>query len=111
GIVLLGFFNALYAFILVIRYDSLNSFLFPSAFYTMLLGVPILPYFNLWQSPLVYLHPVQPSLLLLKAGFHSIEGWQLGYAIAYGTGVVAVLFVWASRAFHQFVVIKRGGRR
>jgi fluoroquinolone transport system permease protein len=108
GIIFTAGLYVLIGFIIVSRYDSINEFLFPSFFYTMTFALPYLDYFELWQSWLMYLHPVQASLLLFKGAFLPVSPWQLGYGLLYAGGWIALLFVWSQRAFARFVIAAPG---
>lgn len=108
GIVLLSFINALYSFMLVIRYESVNSFIFPSVFWAMVLSIPLLQYFGLVDTPLMYLHPVQAPLLLLTGAFQPMPAWTWLYGVVYGAVWVAILYRLARRAFYRFVILPRG---
>lgn len=107
GILLTSFINALYGFIVVVRYDSLNSFIFPSLFWTLLLSVPLLQYAGV-QTPLLYLHPIQATLTLLQGAFQPIAAWEVAYGVLYAAVWVGILFWLAKRAFYRFVILKRG---
>jgi fluoroquinolone transport system permease protein len=110
GIILLGAFNALYAFIVVARYDSINTFLMPAVLYTLVLSIPVLDYFGLVSTPLMYLHPVQASLTLLKGAFQPIPAWQVAYGILYSMAWIGLLYWLSQRAFYRFIILKRGVR-
>ena len=76
-----------------------------------LLSLPLLPYFGIgthpWVQKIVYLHPLQPPLLLLQAGFTRLAPWQSGYALVAGTLWLAVA-AWAARhAYQRFIVSRR----
>lgn len=111
GVALLGSFYALFGFITVARYDSINSFLFPSFFYTAVLTIPLVDYFGLWTSPLIYLHPMQAALLLLKAAFQPVAAWQLAYGILYGALWIGLAYEWSRRVFYRFVILQPGVSR
>lgn len=108
GIILLSFINTLYGFIMVARYDSINSFLFPSVFWTMLLSLPLLQYFGLVATPLMWLHPVQAPLILLVGAFQPVTTWEVLYGLVYGLVWVVILYQWAKRAFYRFIILKQG---
>lgn len=108
GVLLLAFFYTLYGFILVARYDSINSFIFPSIFWTMLLSLPLLQYFGLVSTPLIYLHPAMAPLTLLRGAFQPIALWQVGYGILYSVVWIALLFQLAKGAFYRFIIMKQG---
>lgn len=108
GIVLAATIFVLTGFIVVSRYDSINEYLFPFFFYTLAFIPPFLDYLGLWQSWLVYLHPVQAPLLLAKAAFVPIAPWQWLYGLLYAGLWLGLLFAWSRRAFAQFVMMAEG---
>lgn len=110
GLLLTGAFLGLCGFIVVIRYDSINSFMLPSIAVTTVISLPLLDYLDLWSSWLLYLHPVQPLLFLIKGAFYPLTGAQLSYGLAYGSLVVVAAFWWSRRSFHTFVVRQPGVR-
>jgi len=110
GIVLMVAIYTLYGFVIVSRYDSLNEFLLPSALWTLGFSLPLLHYFGLSQSWLFYLHPLQAPLVLLRAAFEPIAPWQILYGLLYGALWIGVVFWLGQRAFHQFVISKKGTR-
>jgi fluoroquinolone transport system permease protein len=95
-------------FYFVCRYHSLAEFLLPSLPVVTLLALPLLPYFGLGQSPLawalLYLHPLQPVLLLLRASFGSpVTLAQLTFALPAALLWSALSFVAAQNAYRRFV--------
>ena len=108
GLGLMAGFNVLIGFIAVARYDSINRFMLPSILITMPLTVPLLDYLGLWTSPLIYLHPVQAPLLLLKGAFQPIAAWQTWYGVAYAILWVGLLFKFSQRIFYRFIILKQG---
>jgi fluoroquinolone transport system permease protein len=112
GIALYIAMLSLYGFFVVARYDSINEFLLPSVLWTMGFSLPLLYYFDIWRSWIMFLHPLQAILILLQSAFTSVPTWQIIYGFAYSilwTGFVMALSL---RAFHKFVVVKEGvGRK
>ena len=108
ALILMSALFSLFGFIAVVRYDSINSFLFPSMFMLLALSIPLLDYFGIWQTPLMYLHPTQALLVLLKAVFQPIESWQLLYGLLYPLVWIALAYQLSKRAFHRFVITKQG---
>ena len=102
-----GFF-ALAGFLVVIRYDSVNEFLFPSFLFTLFFVPPFLSYFGLIETGLIYLHPIQGSLLLTQAAFQRIESWKYVYALLSSLVWIGVAFSLSRKAFARFVVATEG---
>jgi fluoroquinolone transport system permease protein len=102
--------SALYClvgFIAVARYESINQYLFPSMLYVAVFSLPLVHYAGLWESPLMYLHPLQASLVLLEGATRPVLLWEWIYGLAYSGLAVMVAAWWSRRVFHRFVV---GGR-
>ncbi len=92
-----------------VRYRSITAFLFPAIACTLAFDLPALWYLELWPSPLFYLWPTLPSLLLAKAAFLPVDPPELIYACAYGALALGAAVFWAARSLDRFVV--RGDRR
>jgi fluoroquinolone transport system permease protein len=87
-----------------VRYRSITHFLMPAVALSVAFDLPVLWYLELWPSPLFYLWPTLPSLLLAKAAFLPVDPLQLVYACVYGALAVGAAAFWASRALDRFVV-------
>jgi len=110
GIVLYIAMLSLYGFIVVVRYDSIGEFLLPSALWTLGFSLPLLYYFDIWRSWIMFLHPLQGIFVLLQAAFASVSAWQIVYGIVYSILWTGILMALSLRAFHKFVVVKEGVR-
>ncbi len=109
GMLLLGGFYTMIGFVTIARYDSINEYLLPSGVVVMLLMLPLIDYFALWESAIFYLHPVQPALVLMRAAFVSVEPWEIAYGVFGSLLWLGLSFAWAHRIFHRFVVRAAGG--
>jgi fluoroquinolone transport system permease protein len=108
GVVVLAVLYTLYGFVVVARYDSINSYLLPSVVYTAVLSLPLVDYLGLWRSWLFYLHPIQAPLLLLRAAFQPLAPWQLVYGVLYGALWIGLMYLAGRRAFDRFVIEREG---
>ena len=107
----IGFASVIYCltgFIAVVRYDSINEFLFPSVLYVTVLSLPFLHYSGLWSHPVLYLHPLQPPLVLLEGAVFPLAAWQWAYGLLGSVLWAAMTFVWSRRVFRRFVVAGAG---
>jgi fluoroquinolone transport system permease protein len=91
-------------FVSVARFTSINEYLFPSVAYSSLLTFPMVPYIAGWDSWLLYLHPMQAPLVLMKAAFQSVEPWQVVYSLLYSGLWIWLAYLWSRREFRRFVV-------
>lgn len=95
--------------IAVVRYASINEYLMPSVLYTSLLAMPLLPYLAQWNTWLIYLHPLQATLLLAQAAFQPVTHWQLVYGVLYSTLWAGLLAHFSGRAFRRSIIASTGG--
>ena len=90
--------------IAVVRYASINEYLMPSMLYTSLLSVPLMPYLMQWDTWLLYLHPLQATLLLAQAAFQPVAPGQMVYGVLYSVFWIGLLAYSSHRAFRQFII-------
>ena len=108
GVVSSAVLLVLVGFLFVIRYDSINEFLFPSFVFSLIFVPPFLSYFGLIGSWLVYLHPIQGSLLLTQAAFGRIENWQFVYSLLYSVLWSGIVLFLSRHVFERFVIATEG---
>ena len=110
GIVLASAIYCLAGFIAVARYDSINEYLLPSMVYIAVFSLPIVHYLELWQTPLMYLHPLQAPLVLLGGAVAPLSGLQWLYGVGYSVVWIGLTFAWSRHLFQRFVVERAGAR-
>lgn len=92
-------------FAVVVRYRSINDYLLPSIPYAGALMLPVL-YAAGWDHWLLYVHPMQPAVVLMRAAFAPAAPWQLVYG-AFGSALwIALGYLLAQRSFDHFVVTR-----
>jgi fluoroquinolone transport system permease protein len=104
AIIIASVVYALMGMIAVARYDSINAFLMPSVLYTAFAEIPLLVYLGGVRHPIVFLHPLQPALLLAEGAFRPLGAAELAYGIGAGVTWCAVLFVLASGALERLSI-------
>ena len=110
GIVLAAILYTLTGFVVVARYRSINEYLFPSVLYTLALSLPMLHYFGLWDTWLLYLHPFTAPLVLLAGAFGPIPSWQWAYGVLYSAAWAGLLLLAGRQAFDRYLVAREGSR-
>jgi len=108
GMTALAGFYVLVGFIAIARYDTLNDYLMPSMLFVTVLMLPMLDHFGMVSSPIFYLHPVNPMLALIRAGFVESSTWEIAYGVIGSMLCVSVSFVIARRVFYRFIVRSAG---
>ena len=110
GVVLTSVCYTLVGFIAVARYDSINEYIFPSVFFIPALQLPLLHYFGIWDSWLMFLHPMQASLVIVTGAFRPLAATEWLYGLAYSAVWIVLLVRWNQRTFARFVVAEAGAR-
>ena len=110
GIVGASAIYCLLGFVAVARYDSINEYLFPSMMYVTVCSLPFLHYAGLWETPLMYLHPLMAPLVILEAAFVPLETWEWVYGLLYSALWIGLCLEWSRRTFQRFVVAREGAR-
>ena len=76
------------------RYASINTLLLPASVVVALLLAPLLAHVGLAPHSLFLLHPVEPTLTLMRAGYGSATPGELAYGVAGSLTWSAVAFLW-----------------
>jgi len=108
GIVVSSLLLCWVGFFVVSRYDSINEFLIPSVGYATLLFLPLISYLADSDSPLFWLHPLQPALALLGAAFRETAPRSIIFSAVAGLAWAGVALALGLRAFRRFVIRREG---
>lgn len=95
-------------FVAVARFDSINAYFMTALVYTSVLGAPVLGLLRIVETPLFYLLPAKPSLVLLEAAVGSAPPVEQAYAVGYLLVAILVADVAARRSFERHVVADVG---
>lgn len=108
GVVLASALYCLAGFAAVVRYDSINEMMFPTIVWVTLFSLPILHYAGLWTSPLMYLHPFQPPLVILEGAVAPLQPREWAYGLGCSALWIGLAFAWCRGAFQTFVIAAAG---
>jgi fluoroquinolone transport system permease protein len=71
------------------RFDSVNALILPATVFATVLLLPLLPHFGLAPRALFLIHPLEPSLALVRAAYGVGGPWEVTYeAPTCGTSTV-----------------------
>jgi fluoroquinolone transport system permease protein len=106
GVALTSMVFVLVGFVAVARFDSINAYFMTAFVYMTVLGLPVFGLLGIFETPLYYLLPAQPALVLLGAAVDPAGTplWELAYAVGYLLVAAVVAFLAARRAFERHVV-------
>jgi fluoroquinolone transport system permease protein len=107
GVIYTGFGAAVAA-----RYDSLNAMLLPASAVVSLLLLPLLPHFDLAPRVPFLLHPVEPALTLIRAGYRAADSTAMVFGVGGSAVWSAAAFLWGSHRVGRLMRDTRaaGGR-
>ena len=108
GVSLAAALYCLIGFVVVIRYNSINEYLFPTIIYSAIFALPILHYAGFWRGPWMYLHPFQAPLALMGAAFYGAHAWTWIYGVTYSLLWIGIALWWSVRVFRHFVLTAAG---
>jgi fluoroquinolone transport system permease protein len=94
------------------RYASVNSLLLPASLVVSLLLLPLLSHFDLAPRAMFLLHPVEPALTLLRAGYVPQEARDVAFGVAGSACWCAIAWSAARRSLGRLMRDTRatGGR-
>lgn len=108
GIIAICIMYTLMGIVLVVRYSSITDFLIPMSAVGALLQIPFIYTLGWVDQPIFLAIPTTAPTLLMKGAFLPLAPWEWAYAIGYTIFALAVLTVWAYRAFQAHIVMKVG---
>jgi fluoroquinolone transport system permease protein len=92
----------------VARFDSITAYFMTALAYTSVLAAPVAGLLGIVETPLFYLLPAQPSLVLLEAALGPVSTLELGYAVGYLALGTVLASEAARRSFECHVVADVG---
>lgn len=106
GVTLIALVSLLLGFISILPFDSISRYLIPSQLPLAIMALPLIPFLDIWQSPIFYLLPTHGALILLGDAFSASApaAGQMLYTIIYGLGWICALYLLAQAAFLRYVV-------
>ncbi|MEO6212489.1 MAG: hypothetical protein ABIP65_02570 [Vicinamibacterales bacterium] len=76
------------------RYASINALLLPASLVVTLLLAPLLGHLGLAPRSLFLLHPIEPALTLIRAGYAPATAGELAFGAAGSVAWCGVAFLW-----------------
>jgi fluoroquinolone transport system permease protein len=97
GTVTLGIIYTGFGAAVASRYDSVNSLLLPASAFVTLLLLPLLPHFNLVPRFPFMVHPLEPAMTLIRAGYGAIGSRDVAFGVVGSIGWSVIAFIWGRR--------------
>lgn len=97
-----GLFYAWAGFVVILRFDSINTFLLPSTLFVVIFALPLLAHFGISGRWLFAWHPVEPFLTLMRTAYVQGSLWELTYGLVGASGWTVAAFALARHRFSKF---------
>lgn len=81
------------------RSSGFNAYLIRSIGFLVPIALPMLSLFKIWESPLLYVLPSAPGILLLEASFRTLDSWKYFYSYGYLLLAMGFAFYTCRRQF------------
>jgi fluoroquinolone transport system permease protein len=75
------------------RYDSVNALLLPASAFVALLLLPLLPHLGLAPRLPFFVHPLEPPMTLIRAGYGVTDRFDVAFGVLGSFGWSAIAFV------------------
>lgn len=111
GVVLTSTLMTLISIGVVVRYQTINGFIMMSQIYAFPLILPLLGFFDLWNTRLSLLLPTEGTLLLLQSAFTTLSTEKILYALFILLIWNYVIYIWANHSYKKYVLGKIGEGR
>jgi fluoroquinolone transport system permease protein len=107
GVIYTGFGSAVGA-----RYPSVNEMLLPASVFVSVLLLPLLPHFGLVSRAPFLVHPIEPALALIRAGYGAGSRGDIAFGVFGSVVWSAIAFLWGrSRVARLMRDTRAGGGR
>ncbi|MDQ0196612.1 fluoroquinolone export ABC transporter permease subunit [Paenibacillus wynnii] len=108
GILLTSSFMTLLSIGVVARCQTINSFILLSQVYALPFVLPLLGYFNVWESKLFLLLPTEGTLRLLQSAYSTLILRDYLYSLLVLSVWNYAVYVWARRSYEQHILMRVG---
>ena len=106
GTLAIGILYTLMGVILMVRYDKITDFLIPMAAVVMILQLPFVYFWGVFEFPALLVIPTSAPAMLMRGAFVPLVGWEWAYGVGYTAVLILTLTVWAYRAFAVHIIMK-----
>lgn len=111
GVVLTSSLMTLLSIGVVVRYRTINGFILMSQVFAFPLVLPLLGFFELWNSRLFYVLPTEGTLVLLGSAFSALSVTEILYALFILLIWNYAIYIWADYSYKKYVLGKIGEGR
>jgi hypothetical protein len=94
------------------RYESVNALLLPASAFVAVLLLPLLSHFGLAPRLPFLVHPLEPPMTLIRAGYGVLDRIEVAFGVLGSIGWSAIAFMWGRKRVRALMHNTRasGGR-
>jgi fluoroquinolone transport system permease protein len=104
GVIYTGFGSAVGA-----RYPSVNEMLLPASVFVSVLLLPLLPHFGLVSRAPFLVHPIEPALALMRAGYGTGSRGDIAFGVVGSIAWSVIAFRWGRNRVARLMRDTRAG--
>ena len=109
GMAALGVIYTGFGVVVAARFASVNALLLPASLVVTLLLLPLLPHFDFAARALFLLHPIEPALTLIRAGYGVADDADLVFGVVGSAVWSAIVFLWGRMRVGRLMCDTRAG--
>jgi fluoroquinolone transport system permease protein len=104
GVLLTSVLFLLIGFVGALRVKTFNQYILIIPMFLAPLCIPLVDYFGLWKTPLMWVIPSQSSLTLLNAAFSEVELWKTILSVLILSISIFLVHKWAEREYRKRMI-------
>lgn len=108
GIIAINLSYTILGIALSVRYKKITEYTVPVLFIMIILQLPILHFWGIFEHFLFFFIPSSAPIQLIQGAFMRLEVWKWYYAIGYVVVQIIGLTIWAYKAFDTHIIRKVG---
>jgi fluoroquinolone transport system permease protein len=101
GVALTSVLFLLIGFVGALRVKTFNQYILIIPMFLAPLCVPLIDYFGLWETPLMWIIPTQASLTLINSAFSTVAFWRILLSISILCLSIFLAYNWAEREYRK----------
>jgi len=94
GTAALGIIYTCFGAAIATRYESVNALLLPASAFVAVLLLPLLSHFDLAPRQPFLMHPLEPPMTLIRAGYSGFDRVEIAFGVFGSIGWSAIAFLW-----------------
>jgi fluoroquinolone transport system permease protein len=104
GVSLTSVLFLLMGFVGALRVKTFNQYILIIPMFLAPLCIPLIDYFGLWETPLMWVIPTQASLTLINSAFNAVDFWRILLSISILCISILLVYKWAEKEYKKRMI-------